>query len=64
VTVTFIAGYGDTAADVPERFKQAIKLLVGHWHEHREAYVTGEVPEEVAFALHAILGMDRVRTFA
>lgn len=64
VTVTFVAGYGAAAAAVPERFKQAIKLLVGHWYAHREAYVTGEVPEEVAFTLHAILGMDRVRTFA
>lgn len=28
VTVTFIAGYGDAVSDVPETFKQAIKLYV------------------------------------
>lgn len=28
VTVTFVAGYGDAASDVPEVFKQAIKLYV------------------------------------
>ena len=28
VTITFVAGYGSTAADVPEIFKRAIKLYV------------------------------------
>ena len=35
-TITFVAGYGDAAA-VPDTIKAAIKLLVGHWYEHREA---------------------------
>jgi uncharacterized phiE125 gp8 family phage protein len=61
VTVEFVAGYGATAASVPKHFKQAIMLLVGHWYEHREAYVDRDVPKEV---VHALLGMDRVRTFA
>jgi uncharacterized phiE125 gp8 family phage protein len=37
VTVTFKAGYGDDPADVPERAKLAIKWLVAHWYENREA---------------------------
>ena len=36
VTVTYVAGYG-TAASVPERVKLAVKMLVGHWYETREA---------------------------
>jgi uncharacterized phiE125 gp8 family phage protein len=36
ISVTFTAGYGG-ASDVPEALKSAIKLMVGHWYEHREA---------------------------
>jgi len=35
VTVRFTCGY-DTVADVPERFKQAIRLHVGHYYRSRE----------------------------
>lgn len=44
VTVTYVAGYAvgsgsptDYAANVPQALKAAIKLLVGHWYENREA---------------------------
>jgi uncharacterized phiE125 gp8 family phage protein len=37
VVVECVAGFGDTAADVPQDIKQAIKMLVGHFYEHREA---------------------------
>ena len=37
VTVTFIAGYGDAATDVPDRALTAIKLLAANWFENREA---------------------------
>ena len=33
VTVTFIAGYGDAASDVPEIFKQAIKLYIERMYD-------------------------------
>lgn len=36
VEIIYVAGYGDTAADVPERIKQAIKLILNHLYEHRE----------------------------
>lgn len=37
VTVTYTAGYGATAASVPEPIRQAIRILVGHHAENREA---------------------------
>ena len=37
VTVRFTAGYGDTASDVPEPIRAAIKLRVGHLYENRES---------------------------
>lgn len=36
VTIRFVAGYGAAAA-VPSGIKAAMKLLIAHWYEHREA---------------------------
>lgn len=36
VKIIWVAGYGDEAADVPEDFKHAIKLLVSHFYEFRQ----------------------------
>lgn len=55
VTVTFVAGYGAAASDVPPTFKQAILLLVGLWHRDREAWVdrrTAEVQDGLRSLLH------------
>lgn len=41
IEVAFVAGYGDAAADVPAPIRQAILLLVAHWHEHREPVAIG-----------------------
>jgi uncharacterized phiE125 gp8 family phage protein len=59
VVVTFTAGYGNLATDVPQRIRNAIKMLAGHLYEHREATDVKEV-KEVAFAVKALLGVDRV----
>lgn len=40
VTVTYTAGYGTAASDVPTSIKQAILLLVGHFYNHREDTVS------------------------
>lgn len=42
VSVTWIAGYGDTAADVPADIAEAVKLLAAHHYAHREATFYGE----------------------
>ena len=36
VTVTYKAGFGATAADVPQSIKQAMLLMLGNWFEKRE----------------------------
>jgi uncharacterized phiE125 gp8 family phage protein len=36
IRVEFTAGYGG-ASDVPESLTLAVKMLVAHWYEHREA---------------------------
>jgi uncharacterized phiE125 gp8 family phage protein len=37
VTIIYKAGYGDTAADVPQETRQAIQLFVAHLYENRVA---------------------------
>jgi uncharacterized phiE125 gp8 family phage protein len=53
--VAFTAGYGDDASDVPEPIRQALKLLVAHWFEHREPVVLGELPQEVPATVAGLL---------
>jgi hypothetical protein len=58
VCIIFIAGYG-SAELVPENTKNAIRLIVGHLYEHREA-VTDKPLTDVPLAVDALLGIDRV----
>lgn len=52
VEVTFNAGWA-TADDVPEPIKQAVRLLLGHFYERREA--TGPPEKRLEFAVDALL---------
>jgi uncharacterized phiE125 gp8 family phage protein len=45
ITVRFTAGYGTTAADVPQTIKQAVLLLTAYWFENRE--MGGVVPDNI-----------------
>ena len=40
--IDFTAGYGSSGVDVPQPLRQAIRLLVTHWYEHRSAVVLGD----------------------
>lgn len=55
VRITFTAGWGDTAADVPETDIVAIKLLAAHWYYHREAVSEGGFAP-VPLAVDSLLG--------
>ncbi len=41
ITIRFVAGYGATAASVPEPIRQAMLLLIGHWYANREQVTLG-----------------------
>lgn len=47
VKVTFVAGYGDAASDVPAKARQAMLLLIGHLYENREQVVIGTITSVV-----------------
>lgn len=61
VCIRYTAGYGATGASVPQRLRQAILLLLGHWYENREAVQFGNLmPQELPFAVQALLWSDRI----
>lgn len=55
VTVTYVAGY-TLAANVPAKYRHAIKLLVGHWYENRETVLIGTISKELEFTVQSLVG--------
>jgi uncharacterized phiE125 gp8 family phage protein len=55
IRVKFEAGYG-AAENVPPAIKHAIKLLIAHWYENREATVVGQS----IFVAELPLAVDRL----
>ena len=58
VTVVFVAGYG-AAASVPNEIKLAIRLLVGHWYEHREPVAVGNIVSDIPMSVESLLSHHR-----
>lgn len=59
VTITFTAGYGSYPVSVPERAKQAIRLLAAHWIENREDSVQGPSVKSIPMGYESLV--DRLR---
>jgi hypothetical protein len=50
---------------IPDRYLHAMKLLLGHWYENREAVVSGvarQTPEQYPLGYEALIG-DRLVSF-
>lgn len=62
VKVTYVAGYGDEASDVPAITRSAIKLLVGHLYEHREAASDADI-RDIPWGITTLLNRHRIKTF-
>jgi len=45
IVITFTAGYGSNASDVPMGLRQAVKMLAAHWYENREPATPGGMSE-------------------
>ncbi len=60
IQITYIAGYGDAPENVPATIRQAIRLLVGHWYENREATMSGATAREIPLAVDSLIYMDRM----
>lgn len=59
IVIEYVAGYG-AASDVPAPIVEAIKMLVAHWYENREAEVIGKIPTELKVGVDALLRPYRV----
>lgn len=62
VTVSYVAGFGDAAADMPAGIRHALRLLVEHWFENRGPVVVGTVANSLQFSLESILWNYRLET--
>ena len=58
VTITFTAGYGSSASDVPQQFKDAIKLIVGDLYENRQETITGTIVASLPRGVRSLLAVD------
>lgn len=60
IEIDVTAGYGASGIDVPAPLRQAIVMLVAHWHEHRGPAghdLAGEVPPH---GVHALIAPYRI----
>jgi uncharacterized phiE125 gp8 family phage protein len=53
-------GYGDTAANVPEPLRQAMRLLIAHWYENRGVAALGSAMTLLPSNIGALLAPYRV----
>ena len=60
VAITYTAGFGATAASVPPALVHAVKLLVGHYHENREAVVVGTIASALPESVMSLIAAYRV----
>jgi len=59
VQVDFIAGYGPAATDVPHDIVHAVRLLVAHYAENREAIVIGTISSDLPLGVIDLLAPHR-----
>lgn len=58
IRIRFAAGY--TSEEMPKLIKQAMLLLIGHWHMNREAVLIGSISKEIEISVKTMLTMYRV----
>ena len=61
IAVTFVAGFGDAATDVPQPIRQAATMLVAHWFRNREAATEAKL-EALPLGAQALLAGFTRRT--
>lgn len=61
IAITYWAGYGANATDVPAAIRHAMLMLVAHWYDgaRQAAVSTGAVPQDVPFGVRALLDSQR-----
>lgn len=60
VTITFVAGYGTSAASVPQDIRDAILMTVSHWYTTREPVVKGTIVQDAPLTVKEMLAPYRM----
>jgi uncharacterized phiE125 gp8 family phage protein len=60
IELDVMIGFGDSAADVPETLRQAMRLLVAHWYENRGLIATGTQIAALPASAAALLSPYRI----
>ncbi|MDF1720521.1 MAG: head-tail connector protein [Minwuia sp.] len=60
VTITFIAGYGDTASSLPASLRLAALQLVSAWYDNRSAVVIGTISSTLPMAVERLIAPYKV----
>lgn len=55
LTVTYTAGYGETADDVPEPLREAVRQYAAHLYENREAVLVGVNAQELPMGVFMLV---------
>lgn len=55
VRVRYVCGYGSAGGDVPEPLRHALRLLLAHLYENREAVVIGTISSDLPLGVAALL---------
>ncbi|TCP43937.1 head-tail connector protein [Rhodovulum marinum] len=63
ISITYRAGFGDTAAAVPATLRHAVKLLAAHRFEVRDEVVIGTVATQIPLGVERLVNLNRVRVF-
>ena len=59
IEIIFVCGFGDEGSDVPDTLKHAIKMMVSHWNENREAIIVGTITAVTPFAVKDLYFAER-----
>ena len=59
IKITYRAGFGDAASDVPHTLKQAMLMLIAHWYERRESTTEARLTT-LPFGFESLLSVERV----
>jgi uncharacterized phiE125 gp8 family phage protein len=58
VSVRYVTGYG-AAASVPPNILHAMKLLIAHWYESREAVNIGNIVNTIPLTVDTLLSAEK-----
>ena len=60
VVVTFVAGYGAAATDVPAALVQPVEILMAHFYELRVPVVVGTIATKIPMHIESLIWIHRV----